>query len=84
MTWLSLNHALLTPPGVNNRVGQKRYDNNRTCSGGDSMRNCLLLVMTKLPRRNALLLSVYLASAWVTNPLAHDLRHIFSYHEGGG
>ena len=36
-----------------------------------------------LSRRNALLLSV-LASAWVTSPLAHDLRHIFSYHEGGG
>ena len=47
MTWLSLNLALLTPPGVYIRVEHKKYDIH-TCSGGDNMRNCLFFVMAKL------------------------------------
>ena len=61
MTWLSLNHALLTPPGMNNRVDRKRYDNKRTCSGGDSMRNCraILSIHAKIIYFNTFSLSLF-------------------------
>ena len=37
--------ALLAPPGVNDHVEHKGYNNIHARSGGDSMRDCLLLVM---------------------------------------
>ena len=61
MTGPSLIHALFTPPGMNNRVDHKGYDNKRTCSGGDSMRNCRanLSVHAKIIYFNTLTLSLF-------------------------
>ena len=41
--------ALLAPPGVNDHVEHKGYNNIPSCSGGDSVQNCLLWVIATFP-----------------------------------